>query len=451
MYAVRKEDTGALFALKLVHKQRVASERSLSHLLMEREVAARIAQARSPFLCELRYAWVQHDYFALVMPLFAGGTLHVQLIERARPPSHKGLPVSEVRWLGAQIVLALDTLHHMGYLHRDIKPDNIMYKSTGYIVLTDFGLAAALHPTDERGRMQICSRTGTRGYWAPECVRKEPQCETADFWSLGVLLAYAATGLHPFKRIEMDARSPPPGQQVGKPDKTAPTSQQSAQKQHNMTDEELDHKTLNKDIEAVLVDPVGGALPKELHDLLARLLCRDPAARLGSVGANALRTHPFFAGRISWELLERESLPAPWKPDPSLVYAKDSVSGHGAQQHKDQGPEANAGLEGLAEWGYTSDAQSYSLELAEFASRVDIEDIVFAPDLAGNDQTTLYRRRVKRLMQWRDTFPPLTLAMAPEILRTISLASFGLIGVAIITILILFLVGPRGDGGEAKR
>lgn len=72
----------------------------------------------------------------------------------------------------------------------------MLINRNGYIVLTDFGLAASLdgEPAGLRGK------TGTRGYWAPEVVRKEPQAESADWWSLGVVLAYAATGRHPFRR-----------------------------------------------------------------------------------------------------------------------------------------------------------------------------------------------------------------------------------------------------------
>ena len=62
-------------------------------------------------------------------------------------------------------------------------------RSNGYYVLTDFGLSEA---------PGVATKSGTRGYWAPETIRQEPQTEAADWWSVGVMMAYAATGKHPF-------------------------------------------------------------------------------------------------------------------------------------------------------------------------------------------------------------------------------------------------------------
>ena len=66
----------------------------------------------------------------------------------------------------------------------------------GYYVLTDFGLCA---PTG------ASSKAGTKGYWSPETVRKQPQTAAADWWSLGVVLAYAAMGTHPFHVVAESA------------------------------------------------------------------------------------------------------------------------------------------------------------------------------------------------------------------------------------------------------
>ena len=68
-----------------------------------------------------------------------------------------------------------------------MKPANVVYSRDGRAVLTDLGLSAALD-----GEKLPHSRTGTRGYWAPEVVRSEPQGEVADWWALGITIAYAA-------------------------------------------------------------------------------------------------------------------------------------------------------------------------------------------------------------------------------------------------------------------
>ena len=88
----------------------------------------------------------------------------------------------------------LEALLALHYVHRDVKPLNYMLQGNGYLVLSDFGLAAG--PASSDGRLR--SRTGTRGYWAPEVVRREAQTASVDWWGVGVTLCYAACGVHPF-------------------------------------------------------------------------------------------------------------------------------------------------------------------------------------------------------------------------------------------------------------
>ena len=96
---------------------------------------------------------------------------------RARMHAH-----AQVRWVGAQLSLAVDAIHSLGYIHRDIKPSNVILDKRGYLLLSDFGLS---------GKVGSVSKSGTRGYWSPETIRREPQGEAADLWCLGVTLWYA--------------------------------------------------------------------------------------------------------------------------------------------------------------------------------------------------------------------------------------------------------------------
>ena len=225
VYSAQKLDTGALFALKLAPLGRVTRKRAEVHLRMERQTAERCAGC--PFLCELRYAFCAGPYVVLALPLLPGGTLQVHIEERAKPRG--GLSLEEVRWIGAQLVLALEALHDLRVLHRDVKPSNVLLRHNGYLALTDFGLCADLPPRhgvspsseSMAGVILPTSKAGTRGYWAPEVIQKAPQEEAADFWSLGVLLALSATGAHPFhsrwlvrggeddRRLQQAAVAPP--------------------------------------------------------------------------------------------------------------------------------------------------------------------------------------------------------------------------------------------------
>jgi hypothetical protein len=81
VYAARKEDTLALFALKVVHQSRVRTSKSLAHMRVERRVLDLAAERRAPFVCELQYAFYAARSLVLVMPLLSGGTLQV-LVER---------------------------------------------------------------------------------------------------------------------------------------------------------------------------------------------------------------------------------------------------------------------------------------------------------------------------------------------------------------------------------
>ena len=102
-----------------------------------------------------------------------------------------GLPLAELQWVAAQLTLALEAMHAMEMIHRDIKPSNVIMDRHGYWALSDFGLSS---------RLGVSSCSGTRGFWSPETVRRETQHPTADWWSCGVTLWFAACGKHPFHR-----------------------------------------------------------------------------------------------------------------------------------------------------------------------------------------------------------------------------------------------------------
>ena len=111
--------------------------------------------------------------------------------------SHRdGIEEDRVLEIGIQLASALAYMHERGFLHRDIKPDNILFASPDCVKLVDFGLACAI---EDARLTQQGSFMGTPGYVAPENIREYHAPEApADIYSLGATLYLAAAGKSAF-------------------------------------------------------------------------------------------------------------------------------------------------------------------------------------------------------------------------------------------------------------
>jgi tetratricopeptide (TPR) repeat protein len=123
----------------------------------------------------------------IAMASYSGGTLRDRL--RAGP-----LPVAEAVRIGVQVADALDAAHARGILHRDVKPENLVFDESGRVKVVDFGIARTTG-----GELDASSTGGTAAYMSPEQVAGRPLDGRSDLWALGVILFEMLSGRRPFQ------------------------------------------------------------------------------------------------------------------------------------------------------------------------------------------------------------------------------------------------------------
>lgn len=107
------------------------------------------------------------------------------------------LSAAEARAFGRQVLGALDAAHHVGMIHRDVKPGNILLTGDGAVKIADFGIAKSVDVTaDLTGTGQLI---GTPAYLAPEQLAGQPASPLTDVYALGVVLYEGLTGRKPFE------------------------------------------------------------------------------------------------------------------------------------------------------------------------------------------------------------------------------------------------------------
>jgi citron Rho-interacting kinase len=127
-----------------------------------------MAHASSPWLTTLQYAFQDMHNLYLVMEFHPGGDL-LALLDRCNGSLEEGM----ARFYLAELVLSVHSLHLMGYVHRDIKPDNVLIDSCGHLKFADFGSAAKLTAA---GVVMSKMPVGTPDYIAPEVLESMEAC-----------------------------------------------------------------------------------------------------------------------------------------------------------------------------------------------------------------------------------------------------------------------------------
>lgn len=304
----RKRDDNKVLALKKLSKEDMIRKRQSLHVRAERDV---LVKMNNPWIVQLHYSFQDEKFLYLAMEYLPGGDLMTWLMQK------KIFTLEETRFYMAELVLAVESIHKMNCVHRDLKPDNILLDKDGHIRLTDFGLCKpfdddflfsdynvnqmnqqieedklSVLSTKEKvdswnsrrkSRALLYSTVGSPGYIAPEVLLKKGYRFECDWWGVGVIMFEMLCGYPPFY-----AETP-----MG-------TCQKIVRwRQYLQFPDDLN-------------------LPDEAVDLMKQFLT-DANKRIGTRegGTREIKEHPFFAG-IDWENIRNQKAPFQPKLDSEL-------------------------------------------------------------------------------------------------------------------------------------
>ncbi|KAI9221210.1 kinase-like domain-containing protein [Blastocladiella britannica] len=234
--------------------------------MIERDLLASINE--HPFLITLRYAFQDTRHLYLVLDWAQGGEMWEYVNAQGRCKEN------EAKFYIAEILLALEHLHSLQIIYRDVKMENVLIDGNGHIKLTDFGLAKFAFHADLEG--QANSFVGTFDFMAPEMILRKPYDERVDHWGLGCLAFSMMTGGPPF------------------PGKTP-------------KDVEIGITTRKPKFPAYLT--------RDAISFMSQLLQKSADDR---PTWSKLKTHPWFRG-IDWPALAALQVPAPAAPSADTI------------------------------------------------------------------------------------------------------------------------------------
>ena len=283
VHVCREKKTGKIYAIKKIKKNILIIKNQIRHVLNEQIL---MSKASSPWIVELKASFQEDEYLYLVMEYLPGGDLMNLLIQKDI------LTEKEAKFYISELILAIESIHNLDCIHRDIKPDNILIDKNGHIKLSDFGLAKIsdklYEKEDEKYKNFLPNKNneknhkmthnknfscvGTAYYVAPEVLKKSGYDKDIDWWSVGIIFFEMLVGYAPFCSKETT---------------------------------EVCYKVLNwKDF---LNIPKKVKLSEEAKDLIYKLI-NNSDDRLGKNGSEEIKRHPFFKD-VNWNNIRNSKAP----------------------------------------------------------------------------------------------------------------------------------------------
>uniref|UniRef100_A0AAQ5XME1 non-specific serine/threonine protein kinase n=1 Tax=Amphiprion ocellaris TaxID=80972 RepID=A0AAQ5XME1_AMPOC len=364
---VKVKNTDKVFAMKILNKWEMLKRAETACFREERDV---LVNGDCQWITTLHYAFQDDSNLYLVMDYYVGGDLLTLLSK-----FEDRLPEEMAKFYLAEMVLAIDSVHQLHYVHRDIKPDNLLLDMNGHIRLADFGSCLKLM---EDGTVQSSVAVGTPDYISPEILQAMedgkgkygPEC---DWWSLGVCMYEMLYGETPFYAESLV-------ETYGK----IMNHKERFQFPQQITDVSEDAK-----------------------DLIRRLIC-SREHRLGQNGIEDFKQHPFFTG-IDWDNIR--TCEAPYIPEVSSPTDTSNfdVDDDCLKNSETMPPPSHTAFSGhhLPFVGFTYTSK------CTISDRGCLRQLAGEPGKAGQDQvdidvqrsledslaTEAYERRIRRLEQ----------------------------------------------------
>lgn len=253
---VQHKETGEFYAMKILKKRKLIQMKQVLHVRSEKILQETLNFC--PFTVSLYKSFQDEHAIYLILEYVPGGELLTWIT------LYKKFQENMCKFFAAEILLTLEAMHKNNIVFRDLKPENVLLDEYGHVKIGDFGFAKLVVD-------KTWTTCGTPEYLAPEIILGTGHDKMVDWYSFGILLFEMLTGYPPFHDDDR-------------------------------------FKLFESIVKGKISFP--DFLSKSAKDLIKRLTIRDKAKRLGYLGVNEIKDHPWFKG-INWESISKKQTKSP--------------------------------------------------------------------------------------------------------------------------------------------